>query len=527
MRALVIALLLLAPLHGFERWVYLPANFQVDAETDRVCALLARARKAGYDHALVADSKFARLGTVIDRYFANVRRVRAAADDLGIAMVPALFPVGYSNDLLFHDPNLAEGLPVKDALFVVRDGIAHHTPDPPVALADGDMTNRKAWQLADDCLVADAGAMRSSAPTANSRLSQSLTVTPFRQYHVSVRIKTRGFGGGAPEIKALTADGRSLQWTNLRVGANDDWSTHHVTFNSLGYSKVKLYFGVWGGHRGDLWWDDATIEECGLVNLLRRPGTPLTVRREDGPPLAEGRDFEPPADPLLGSKPWPGEYTAWHEPPPLRTHRLADGTRLRVSFHHPHIIYDGQVCACVEEPAFQNLLADQAKRVTALWQARGHLMSHDEWRVLGWDQSCLATGRTPGQIAAANVRLCTKLLRTAAPDARILVWSDMFDPHHNAIDDYYLVNGSLKQAWDGLDPKVVIMNWNFGHRDESLRFFAARGHHQVIAGYYDGPLDQVARWLDSARKVDGVDGFMYTTWRGDYSQLEAVAKMLP
>ncbi len=519
-------LLALAPAVAAERWVYIPANFQVDAEADRVIALLRRAGAAGYDHALLSDSKFARLGTVIEGYFANVGRVREAAADLGIALVPAVFPVGYSNDLLFHDPNLAEGLPVKDALFVVRDGTAHHTPDPPVALAGGTMDERGAWRFVDDCLVADAGALRSTAPAGNARLHQELTVAPFRHYHVSVRIRTRGFGGGAPEIKALAPDGRSLQWTNLRVGPDDDWSTHHVTFNSLGNERIALYFGVWGGHRGDLWWDDAAIEECGLVNLLRRPGAPLAVRTEEGTPLAEGRDFEPVTDPLLGTRPWPGEFTAWHQPPPLRTPRLTDGARLRVSFHHPHIIYDGQVCGCVEEPAFRALLADQARRVATLWHARAHLMSHDEWRVLGWDPSCLATRRTPGQIAAANARFCTGLLRQAVPGGRILVWSDMFDPHHNAVDNYYLVNGSLAGAWEGLDPNVVVVNWNFDHRDASLRFFADRGHHQLIAGFYDGPLGHVSRWLESARGVPGVDGFIYTTWRGDYSQLEAVAKLL-
>jgi hypothetical protein len=70
------------------------------------------------------------------------------------------------------------------------------------------------------------------------------------------------------------------------------------------------------------------------------------------------------------------------------------------------------------------------------------------------------------------------------------------------------------------------MNWNFGQRDESLAFFAKRGHPQVIAGYYDGPLEDVRAWLDSAAKVKDVKGFMYTTWRNDYSKLEEVAAIL-
>ena len=36
----------------------------------------------------------------------------------------------------------------------------------------------------------------------------------------------------------------------------------------------------------------------------------------------------------------------------------------------------------------------------------------------------------------------------------IYVWNDMFDPFHNAVNDYYLVRGDLKGSWEGL-PKDV------------------------------------------------------------------------
>jgi hypothetical protein len=153
-------------------------------------------------------------------------------------------------------------------------------------------------------------------------------------------------------------------------------------------------------------------------------------------------------------------------------------------------------------------------------------MSHDEWRVLGWDKSCRASVRSPAGIAANNVKFCPGLLQKHAPEARILVWSDMFDPHHNARDRYYLVNGDLSGSWNGLDPSVTVMNWNFGQRDKSLRFFSERGHHQIIAGFYDAPLENAARWLESARDIPNIDGFMYTTWRNDYSKLEELACLL-
>lgn len=520
----LLPLLFLASAVAKERWIYLPTNFQVDANADTVIALLERGAQAGYTHGLVTDSKFSRLATVTENYAPNVERVKAAAERLGIELVPALFPVGYSNDMLFHDPNLAEGLPVKEAPFVVKNGIAVIRPDPALVLPGGEMNDRGGWDFIDDSLEAVDGAMRSGPADANARFHKRLEVEPFRQYHVSARIRGEGFGGGIAEIKAIGKNGRQLQWTNLKVASDQPWTRHDVTFNSLDSEEIGLYLGVWGGHRGTLWWDDVTITECGPVNLLRRAGAPLVVKDSKGGVLVEGKDYEPVGNPATGTHPWGGEFTAWQEPPVIRVKGIAGGELLRVSYFHAHVVYDGQVCACVGEPAFQELLRDQAGRVAGLWGARGHMMSHDEWRVLGWDDSC--GGRSAGKIAAENLRFCTGILRDLAPGGRILVWNDMFDPHHNAVKDYYLVRDSLEGSWDGLDPKVEIMNWNFGHRNESLAFFEARGNPQVIAGFYDEPLENVAAWVESAARTKGVKGFMYTTWRNDYSQLEAVAGIL-
>jgi hypothetical protein len=135
---------------------------------------------------------------------------------------------------------------------------------------------------------------------------------------------------------------------------------------------------------------------------------------------------------------------------------------------------------------------------------------------------------TPGQIAAESARTCVDILQRTAPAARILVWNDMFDPHHNARDRYYLVNGPLTNSWEGLRKEVIIMNWNGDKAAESLGFFAKRGHRQVIACYYDAPVSRSRDWLRRAKdaKVQGLLGVMYTTWRNNYDDLEAFAKMV-
>src|SRR6185436_414726 len=91
-----------------------------------------RAAKAGYTHVLLADSKFSRLSEMDSRYFKNVERTKRIAADLKLAIVPAVFSIGYSNDLLSRNPSLAEGLPVKEAPFVVKDGVATLEHDPAV-----------------------------------------------------------------------------------------------------------------------------------------------------------------------------------------------------------------------------------------------------------------------------------------------------------------------------------------------------------------------------------------------------------
>ena len=151
-------LLVLASLGPFcapagELWLYVSDNLQVAERVTRIETLFGRAHAAGYTHVLLADSKFSRLGDVPEHYFRNAERLRAAARSNGLALVPAVFPVGYSNDLLWHDPDLAEGPPVRDARFVVRAGLARLESEAAVRLKGGDATDLKAWDGLDRSVI--------------------------------------------------------------------------------------------------------------------------------------------------------------------------------------------------------------------------------------------------------------------------------------------------------------------------------------------------------------------------------------
>lgn len=511
---------------GEDKWLYVSRNLQVDKSVDELDQLMQRGAAAGYTKMLLADSKFSRLGDVIDRYFDNVEKVKQLSRKHGIEIVPTIFSIGYSNDLLHHNPNLAEALPVRGVPLVVGPGgVATVDTTGGLTLPGGEMSKLKLWSSHDECVVSENGTARIKPDGSNARLIQKLKLQPYRQYHVRVRIKTRDFRG-TPEIKALAGDGTSLQWANLGVQPTQDWTEHHAVFNSQKFSQANLYLGVWGAESGDLWWDDAAIEEVAFLNMVRRPGAPLTVRTAEGKVLQEGTEYEQLTDPKMGSEPWLGEFTIYHKPPELKT-KLPAGTKLTADYYQVLTVYDGQVMICPSEPQTVEILRDQMQRMHKLWGAKAYMMSHDEIRCLNHCAACQARKLTSGQILADNARTCIQIAREVAPESKLYVWNDMFDPHHNAVPGpYYLVNGSLEKSWEGLDKNVIIVAWYFEKRAESLKFFADRGHPYIIAGYYDSDPAQAAEWLKTAQRVPGYQGIMYTTWRNNYGDLEKFSQVV-
>ena len=534
------------------RWLYASTNLLVDRNVEALTALLARAGKSGYNGVVLADYKFNILGRMPPRYFQNVERVKRAARAAGLEIIPAVFPVGYSSGLLANDPNLAEGLPVEDAPFIVRGREAVHDRSRAARLINGDLEDVRGdrftkFSLQDgpgkvtfaDRKVVHGGKVSCrmenvrKGPHGHARLAQRVKVRPHACYRLSCWVKTRDFGpSGAFNLLALsTREGnRKLTFFEVRLKKTQDWQRLEVVFNSLGENEVLVYAGQWGGRTGTLWLDDLALEELGLINVLRRAGCPLRVADADGKTLyEEGKDFLPVRDSRLGQDPYAGEFSFRHPGPPIRltdTSRIKDGQRLKVSWYHPVIVHGEQVCCCLSEPKVFELLRDQAKRVNELFRPKTFLMSHDEIRVAGWCRTCRATDKTPGQLLADNVRRCAAILKEINPKAQIAVWSDMFDPHHNAVKNYYLVKSTLEGSWKGLPPDVLILNWNGDRPAESLKWFAGRGHAQVIAGYYDSSVSTFKNWDTAAKGVPKVVGFMYTTWANKYADLEAYGKLM-
>lgn len=523
------------------RWVYLQMNLQVEANVAKAIAIAKRAKAAGYNGIVLADYKLNILDRVPTRYFRHLEQFKEICRQLSLEIIPTVCPIGYSDGLLAHNPNLAEGIPVKDATFVVRNGAAVLSSQENF-IPGGDFETFREHRVSDwnhqdfpaDASFIDTEVKRSGRAALrfenlagrNGRVIRKVAVEPYQLLHASVWIRTDQFQSASDmRMMAIGADGRTLSYSNLGVKPTQGWTQHHVMLNTLDNTEINFYVGCWSGGQGRFWLDDVRLEESAFVNLVRRKACPLKVQLVGGRELKEGTDFAPLADPKLGNVPYAGSFNVYHEPPRLTllpAAKCKDGDRLLVSYYHTVTIHDNQVTCCLADPGVFRVLAKQVELVQKHFAPRTYFLSHDEIRVADWCPGCHRPGQSAGELLAENMRRCCELVRRINPQARLCVWSDMFDPHHNARDKFYLVQGDLAGSWDGLPDEMTIVNWNHGKAEKSLPFFGQRGFKQVLAGYYDRDPRRVADWLDLGDS-HGVDGVMYTTWTRNFDDLEAFA----
>jgi hypothetical protein len=309
----------------------------------------------------------------------------------------------------------------------------------------------------------------------------------------------------------------------FKLPATTDWKRITFLFNSLGFDKVNLYAGLWEGKAGKVWLDDWSVEDAGPVNVLHRPGTPVTVRSEDGAiTYAEGRDYAPLNSPEFS--PWHGDST----PATLKllpNGRIKDGDRLRVSWYHPMLIHDSQVTTCMAEPELYEIFDHEAKLLAEHLHPRRVLLNTDEIRMGGTCKAC--AGRDMAALLGDCVAKQAAAIRRYSANAQIYVWSDMFDPNHNAHPNYYLVQGDFTGSWKHAPKDLIMTIWGGAPSEKSLRFFSEEKFPTLVACYYDAAnLDDVKRWLAAAQSFPNVRGFMYTPWTKKYDLLPAFGDLL-
>jgi hypothetical protein len=512
-------------------------------------ALVDRAAAAGYTGMALWDSN---VNTLSDEFASYETEGRigellkyAAKKHLKTMMGPGLF--GNSNEVLQANPNWAEAARVVGSVFQVDPSGKQLTfkNSFPGLQNPGFEDGKTGWFDTGDAglgvnTVVHGGkssAVIVDAP-ANARLRQKIPLKPWRQYHLRAFYKSSNFKGSVM-IEVLDASNFEKGRTGADINANGshDWTEVNYTFNSADSTEGYLYLGVWGGSSGILWFDDIQIEETALVYLVRRSGAPVKVYdpQNSAKVYRERADYDYVYDPHVETTRNPFTDT-WHPPAPIT---LPKGTQLKPGQTVAVDSYSAQpipgalgVSMCMSEPVVYKWAAQNARTLKKLLPSGGGIfIGYDEIRQMNSCEKCRAKNLTAGELLAWSVGQSVKVYDTVLPEAPLYTWNDMFDPYHNARNNYYLVEGDIAGSWKGLPENVSIMNWNLEHLPDSLKWFSGLdsrqpiAHRQLIAGYYDSHNGALSaqQELAGAKGVPGIQGLMYTTWGDDYSQLESFA----
>ena len=112
-----------------DRWVYANGGFRSDKNVEALSELIRTAAQHGFNGMVLTglDS--------ISRYspeqLVRLVKVKEVADANHIEMIPVGFGTGYGGSILGQDKNLAEGLLVKNALFVAKGETAQFVANSP------------------------------------------------------------------------------------------------------------------------------------------------------------------------------------------------------------------------------------------------------------------------------------------------------------------------------------------------------------------------------------------------------------
>ncbi|HYE06510.1 MAG TPA: hypothetical protein VEL07_13425, partial [Planctomycetota bacterium] len=414
------------PLPGPVLWLHTMQNLNNDEQWPIYSALLERAAKAGYTGVSIFDSRFIMRALQTPEYKAKVKRFRQRCDELGLTIAANAMPWGYGEEMMSNDVNISEGMPVKGAPFIVRDGrLVPH--DPQLALrntgleewADGKPT---AWEVDDLGVVAfrdeevkaeGAASLRFTdmvkGEHKRSRLIQRFAVAPWRNYRVSAMVRTQDCTNRDVRMMALGAF--PLNWNPLPIEPTMDWKRIDVTFNSLEEREVGIYIGSWAGGTGSMWVDDVRIEPAGFVNVIRRESSPITITSEDGATTyAEGKDYGEIAQGLKY------RVEPWHEPPVVTIpsgSRLKEGQVVLASYEHAlQNMTTNNMAICMSEPKAYEEARVEIEFIEEHVDPQVYFLAHDEIRMAGWDHACSSRGLTPGQLLADNIAKCVDIVES-------------------------------------------------------------------------------------------------------------------
>lgn len=563
---------------GEAKWVRISVNMAI-TDPSQVMSIVDAAKAVGAETILLSDVKlltwwFRSPGNL---WQSRMQSVRNKIRNRGMNLVMETESIGYCHAPLAYNVNLAAGYPLVNVQLRVSGNTRRLIPVSAPALPNPSFENAVGnkvidWGFQDepgiatfvDDDIAHRGTRSIRLDASQAQMarifSKNIKVEYFHQYTLSAWFRAESLIAGyvailirdASNSAALTSQHLSLpgkdqkrQYFSSSKGlTTNGWVEQRLAFNTQQSDEIDIVLGVWSGKSGRIWWDDLTFKSTPLLNLLRRNALPfnLTSLNRNGTEhlLREGTDYARVRDPKLGRVlSYDGVYDTYHTVADIRLKNananLKPGNIVLLSGYHTMVTTHGQVGCSWSDRRLKYVIKTTHMKLMKEFSPDGIMLAHNEIRTGGWEPREVSLG-TSGKALAAFLRWEVNVVRKETKNRPYLyIWSDMIDPYHNAVRQYYQMRSSLIGSWRGVSPdQAVVVNWNGNFNvPKSYAFFDDRGYTQIAAGYYDQDTSRNReKWVATFNGRRSA-GSMYTTWEegngnlaiGDYSEIQTFANL--
>ena len=526
-----------------DRWFYVARNLRTDQELADVEELVRTAGKVNLNGMLFACGVEGYAGWEPERK-ARLAQLKKTCDANGVEIIPIIWSIGYGT-MLGRNLNFVEGIPCKDIPYIAKGGKAFLNGRDTMVIAnggfeqhDGDKPTWNGWIDAPgkrsftDTMVAHSGKCSvrlekfGEDKHGHGRICMYLKLTPNRRYRLKLFAKSEGLvpNKGKFMLQFYGKNGEQKASAIPDIAPTQDWKEYSLVFSNGDMAEGNIYVGMWGGVEGKLWIDDITLEMDGVSDVIRRDGTPFTVKNaKSGEIYEEGRDYAK-VEGLKRITSNPKESLVLDLPQGSRIH---DGDELLISFYQPARAIAHQYSTCMSEPALYDEFRKSAKEIMKALNPHKWFLSMDEVRAGGTCAACEARHMDMAHILGDCITKQRAIIKEVRPDAEIYIWSDMLDPKHNARDNYFNCKGTFEGSWNLIPKDIIISCWYHKIREDSMSFFEKLGFRTQAAAYYDvDSLDSSREWLETCNHTKNCTGIMYTSWRRKYALLEEFGKMV-
>lgn len=530
-----------------EKAFYLGFNFTQTGQLYKIRQIAARAQKAGYNTVYLADAKFGNPWKRGKQYERNLKEGVKILREHGLKVAVYVCAHG---QFLEEVPFEAECVPVKNQEFQVKNGKITGVN----LFSNGSFEEgTKNWKLdtgkdiSIDKSVSASGRQSlrfrlDPKRRGQIRIQRPLPKAPFKQYTLSLKLKTRNLKGGGANfgIAALPvgvirkgkgkSEFRYICYQRLNaaraIRSTQDWQKYTFSFNTLDQEEVTLFIGSWGAVEGEFWIDDVELRGASFTNIVRKKDMPLVITSKDKKVrYEEGRDFSTVRDPLCGHYRWKGRFDFTHPGPVITIpagSRIKEGEKLLVSYHHVLAGASQTPDICLNSPFLKKLVARQIRFFKEKIDPEGYLIAIDEYRCYGYDPACLKSGRKAGSALNDLALFTYNEIKKHAPASRIYMWNDMFDPAGNCRKDKFYYNvrgrGALWNSWQGLPKDIIILRWqckNLEGVKKSMAHWKSLGMKYVqFPTYFTYTFSPLARpIIELSAKDPNCIGIAFAQWR--------------